>query len=206
MRQAERRAQTSQRLLDAAAEVFARLGFHAATVDDVAEAAGYTKGAVYANFAGKEALFLALLDRHLDDQLAQVDQLVGAASDSDLHAGLRDASTTQMAAGESFGLLMLEFWLYAARDAPARAALAARYQRMRDRLAGVIVERDAARGIAGSRAPNEVAALVLALDAGLFLQHLIDPDAITPDLRANALSAVIGSAARDEAPPGAPSG
>ena len=191
MRQAERRTHTTQRLLDAAADVFARVGFHAATLDDIAAAAGYTKGAVYANFAGKDALFLALLDRHLDDQLAQVDLLVAAASDTELRAGLQEASTEQMRAGRSFGLLMLEFWLYAARNAEARAALAARYERMRDRLAGAIAGRNAARGIAPSRAPHEVAALVLALDAGLFVQHLIDPEAITPELRASAITAVI---------------
>lgn len=194
MRQAERRAQTTRRLLDAATEVFARRGFHAATVDDIADAAGYTKGAVYANFAGKDTLFLALLDRHLDHQLAQVDLLVAAASDTDLRAGLCDASAEQMTAGNSFGLLMLEFWLYAARNAAARAALAERYERMRDRLAVVIAERDAARGITDSRATDEVAALVLALDAGLFLQHLIDPQAVTPELRADALTAVIDPA------------
>ncbi|HEX2142372.1 MAG TPA: helix-turn-helix domain-containing protein [Candidatus Limnocylindria bacterium] len=197
MRQAERRARTSQRLLDAAADVFTRLGFHAATVDDIADAAGYSKGAVYGNFAGKDALFLALLDRHLDDQFTQVDLLLSAASDADLQSGLHDASTEHMTAGGSFGLLMLEFWLYAARNAEARAALAARYERMRDRLAVVIADRDAARGIADSRAPDEVAALVLAVDAGLFLQHLIDPKAITPDLRANALVAVIDPTRHD---------
>ena len=191
MRQAERRAQTTQRLLDAAAGVFAERGFHAATVDDIADAAGYTKGAVYANFAGKDALFLALLDRHLDDQIAQIDRMRAAPSDADLRAELRDASAEQLATGGSFGLLTLEFWLYAARDATARDALAARYRRIRDRLAAVIAERDVASGATDSASAHELAAQVLALDAGLFLQHLIDPDAITPQLRANALGALI---------------
>jgi AcrR family transcriptional regulator len=194
MRQAERRAQTTRRLLDAAADVFARLGFHAATVDDIADAAGYTKGAVYANFAGKDALFLALLDRHLDDQIAQVDRLMAAPSDADLRARLRDAAAEQLATGGAFGLLTLEFWLYAARDAAARDALATRYRRMRDRLAEVMAERDAVPMTTDPRSPHELAALILALDAGLFLQHLIDPDAITPDLRANALAALLDPA------------
>ena len=191
MRQAERRAQTTRQLLDAAAEVFTQRGFHAATIDDIAEAAGYTKGAVYANFAGKEALFLALLDRHLDDQVAQVDRLVGAAADADLRTELRDATAEQLATGGSFGLLTLEFWLYAARDAAARDALAARYLRMRDRLAVAIAERDGVRDATDALSPHELAALILALDAGLYLQHLIDPDAITPQLRAGALAALI---------------
>jgi len=72
MRQAERRAQTTRRLLDAAADVFSRRGFHAATIDDVADAAGYTKGAVYANFAGKDALFRAAVRQELDTALSDV--------------------------------------------------------------------------------------------------------------------------------------
>lgn len=193
MRQAERRTQTTQRLLDAAAKVFARKGFHAATIDDVATAAGYTKGAVYANFDGKDALFLALLDRHLADQLARVDALIGASSDAELKRGLRDASVEQMDAGNWFGLLMLEFWLYAARDPRARAALADRYARMRERLARALAE----RGAAPPRSPGDVASQLLALDAGLFLQHLIDPDAITAELRADALAALVGPTRAD---------
>ncbi|MFC5262239.1 TetR/AcrR family transcriptional regulator [Kribbella qitaiheensis] len=191
LRQAERRAQTTHRVLDAAAAEFARRGFHAATIDDIARTAGYTKGAVYANFAGKDALFLALIDRHLEDQLAQLDLLLANASTADLRIRLRDAAVEQNAAGGSFGLLMLEFWLYAARDAAAKAALAERYRRMRDRLAAAIAERDAARGEELPLTPDEVAALVLALDAGLFLQQLLDPDAVTPELRANALTAIM---------------
>lgn len=191
LRQAERRAQTTNRVLDAAAAEFARRGFHAATIDDIARTAGYTKGAVYANFAGKDTLFLALIDRHLEDQLAQLDLLLANTSTADLRIRLRDAAVEQNSAGGSFGLLMLEFWLYAARDAAAKAALAERYQRMRDRLAAAIAERDAARGEELPLTPDEVAALVLALDAGLFLQQLLDPNAVTPELRANALTAIM---------------
>lgn len=192
MRHAERRAQTRQRLLDAAADVFARLGFHAATLDDIADAAGYTKGAVYSNFGSKDGLFLALLDRHLDDQLTQVERLAATESGAELRTTLRRASSQHMGSGGAFGLLMLEFWLYAARDDEVKAALAARYRRMRDRLAAMIAERKVAGSeVAGRRSPAEAAALVLALDAGLFLQHVIDPDAVSPALRARAITDVI---------------
>ena len=59
---AERKQETRRRLLDAAAEVFARRGFHGASVEDIAAHAGFTQGALYANFAGKEGLFLAVID------------------------------------------------------------------------------------------------------------------------------------------------
>lgn len=191
MDRAARRARTRSKLLEAAADVFTRLGFHAATVDDVAEAAGYTKGAVYSNFASKDALFVALLDRHLDAQFEQMDLLFASTSDGDLLDALRHESAQAMQTGTSFGLLTMEFWLYAMRDAEAKAALAERYERMRDRLAELIAERDAARGVVPAHRPADRAAVVLALDAGLFLQHLADPDAIPPELRADALTAVV---------------
>ena len=57
-----RRQQTRDYLLQAAAQVFAERGFHGASLDEVAAAAGFTKGAVYSNFKNKEDLFLALLE------------------------------------------------------------------------------------------------------------------------------------------------
>ena len=59
---ARRREMTRRHLLDAAAVVFARDGFHGASLDDVAATAGFTKGAVYSNFKSKEDLFLAVFD------------------------------------------------------------------------------------------------------------------------------------------------
>ena len=58
----ERKAATRRELLDAARTVFLRRGFHGASLDEIAEEAGYTKGAVYSNFEDKDALFLAVLD------------------------------------------------------------------------------------------------------------------------------------------------
>jgi AcrR family transcriptional regulator len=62
----ERKAQTRSDLIAAGHRVFVERGFHAATLDDIADAAGYTKGAVYSNFRGKDDLFLALLDEHYE--------------------------------------------------------------------------------------------------------------------------------------------
>src|SRR5437879_6422414 len=65
-----RRAMTREHLLAAAAEVFARRGYHGATLDEVAETAGFTKGAVYSNFTSKEDLFLALTQRREEQLIA----------------------------------------------------------------------------------------------------------------------------------------
>src|SRR5438552_15583746 len=71
-----RRAMTRQHLLDAAAIVFARHGFHGATLDEIASTAGFTKGAVYSNFKNKEDLLLELLDERVARQLAVVFEVI----------------------------------------------------------------------------------------------------------------------------------
>src|SRR4051794_17936580 len=141
---AQRRQQTRARLLDAAGQVFARRGLHAATIDEVADAAGYTKGAVYSNFATKDELVLALLDQHRAAQLQKLEALDAIESSEELRAALRDW-TDQEPAARDFGVLMIEFSLYAMRNPAAHAELAARYRQVRGRLAELISRRYARR-------------------------------------------------------------
>lgn len=149
---AESQAQTRERLLDAARESFARRGLRGASITDIARSAGFTKGAVYANFAGKEDLFLAVLDRHINDSVATDDEQprnATAAFDPD------------------WGLLALEALLYVVREKPElREQFAARYRRI-----------DEANTADGDRtASTDQAVAWSALGEGLMLRHLIDPD------------------------------
>src|SRR3712207_4648784 len=82
---AEKQAQTRDRLVDAAARVFARRGFHAASVEEIAEEAGYSHGAVYSNFSGKEELFIAVYEHRVASRVGDVTALV-----ADRDAPLRD--------------------------------------------------------------------------------------------------------------------
>jgi AcrR family transcriptional regulator len=184
---AERRRQTRARLLDAAGQVFARRGFHAATVDEVADAAGYTKGAVYSNFASKDALFLALLDQRVAAQLQQVEALYAVESSEELRAAMRGRTEQEFAAARDFGVLMVEFSLYAMRHPAARAELAKRYRQLRGRLAELIARRYARRQAAPPIPAEHLAALVLATDAGLFLQFSAEPGALPWELHADAI-------------------
>lgn len=101
---AEARAQTRERLLDAAAEVFARKGYGAASVELIAESAGFSVGAVYSNFSGKEQLFSELMSQRAagrveaivaamgsareqgEDPLAVLGRMLIAAADKDIEA------------------------------------------------------------------------------------------------------------------------
>ena len=70
MSRAQRKEMTRELLLDAAIEVFAEKGYHGASLDDVADAAGFTKGAVYSNFTGKAELFVTLWTSRFDSEIA----------------------------------------------------------------------------------------------------------------------------------------
>ena len=184
---AQRREQTQERLLDAAGRVFARRGFHDASVDEVAEAAGYTKGAVYSNFRSKEELFLALLDRRLAGQLEQVEALYAIESSEELRDAMHGRTEEELAEARDFAVLIVEFWLYAMRHPAARAELATRYRQLRGRLGELIAARHARHGTSPPMPPEHLAALALATDAGLFLQYVAEPGALPWELHGDAM-------------------
>jgi AcrR family transcriptional regulator len=141
----ERKQQTREGLLDAAALVFSQRGFHGASVDDVAGAAGFTKGAVYAHFANKEDLFLALLDRRLEEDRAGWDT-VGGRVEPGGAAGTRRSFARELEEQRTWNLLLLEFFQHAMRDELVRDRLAGRYQALRETLAGHLALQFAAGG------------------------------------------------------------
>ena len=199
---AQRREQTRERLLDAAGRVFARRGFHAASVDEVAEAAGYTKGAVYSNFRSKDELFLALLDRRLAGQLEQVGALYAIESSEELRAAMHGRTEEELAEARDFAVLIVEFWLYAMRHPAARAELATRYRQLRGRLGELIARRYARHQTAPPMPPEHLAALALATDAGLFLQYSAEPGALPWELHADAMIQLLDPASRRPGEPG----
>lgn len=175
----QRRERTRGELLDAAAEVFAEHGFNGASVDQVAEAAGFTKGAVYSNFTSKEELFLELLDRQVDrsvDVLAEVVERVPAGERA---AVLTDrVAELEVLAGRWF-LLEAEFLLYAARgDDPAvRARVAARQQRTRARITALVRRHLEEIGAGSTSDAEDIARLLVATADGLTQAALVDPTA-----------------------------
>jgi AcrR family transcriptional regulator len=127
-----RRAATRERLLDAAFEVFAEQGVHASTVEQIAERAGFTRGAFYSNFTTKEELFVALMDREdaarldaLEEKIAQLRPSLEAADgrlDSDAMADIVLGFLAGPFDDHAWSLIYAEFQLLALRD-PAFAPL-----------------------------------------------------------------------------------
>ena len=138
-----RREMTRRHLLDAAAIVFARDGFHGATLDDVAATAGFTKGAVYSNFKSKDDLFLAVLRR--PDRAPGGRDPRGArgtgARRRDWWSNSRVRSIIERMWDDEWTALHLEFVLYATRNPAAREKLAASARREREVVIDILQRR-----------------------------------------------------------------
>ena len=177
-----RRAMTRRHLLDAAADVFARQGFHGSTIDEIAKAAGFTKGAVYSNFTSKDDLFLALLDDRIERQFAIVTEVLETGSHEQVEQRPRMRDLIQAAtffANESWQTLYLEFVLYSRRHPEAAEKLAARAERERAFVVQLIESELTALGGTPKYPIREQATISLALFEGLGMARLIDPRSMT---------------------------
>ena len=176
-----RRELTRTALMDAAAEVFAKRGFHGASLEEIAETAGFTRGAIYKNFESKEELFLAVLDRRIEQQLAQFSDVIesdgaGAAMDP-----ARMAAVWRRIGGSEVWLpLDLEFRLYAVRNPEVRARLAEHERAFRDAVANFIEEQTAAMGITLRMPAAQLAAVVIPASLGFETFALLDLDKEDP--------------------------
>jgi AcrR family transcriptional regulator len=177
-----RREMTRRHLLDAAALVFARNGFHGSTIDEIAKTAGFTKGAVYSNFASKDDLFLALLDDRIDRQFAIVIELLDSIPHEQAEQAPRMRDLLQSGAvfsDDDWETLSLEFMLYARRNPEAAAKLAARAERERDFVRQLMENEYAAVGVKPKYPIRELAVISLAIFAGLSTFRMVSPGAVT---------------------------
>ena len=182
---AERGEQTRAELLAAARAEFLDAGYHGATLDRIAAAAGYTKGAVYSRYASKADLFLDLLEARIDARAAdnerRADALVGVAGLTELLVHWRATDREDQA----WTLLVMEFRIHAARD----PALNARYAALHERtIAGVArtLER-----VLGAAADPGVARTVLAIGTGTTLEHVTGPDRLSAEKVARVVAALV---------------
>jgi AcrR family transcriptional regulator len=207
--QAERREETRELVLAAAARVFAKRGLHATSLDSIAEAAGFSRGAVYYNFADKEELFLELLDRRCAERAQDLRAVFADAPQDDLAATSRQAQLAAqraldaMTGDPEWRALYLEFLAHAARDAAFRRRFSRRSAEMRSALEAVVVERTGPVADALEMEPAQLAVVIDALGTGLWAHQMLHgPQAVPPDLFSKALALLVdGIAARADATP-----
>jgi AcrR family transcriptional regulator len=172
---AERQAHTRSELVDAAERLFTAHGFHATSIDAVAAEAGFTKGAVYSNFASKEDLFLALYERRVDRRIAEIEAIFEAAPN--LREGVErviPGNRGRPETDDGWMAVFFEFWAHALRNPEVRARFATQHRRVIDVLAAAWIE----SGEDLPDDPHKLATARYAMQLGLQLERLTQPDLV----------------------------
>jgi len=177
------------RVLQAAGAVFAERGFAAASLDQVAAAAGFTKGAVYSNFRSKDELFLALMEAEVAARVDAVEAALGATDDL---SGALAAVGAELSRRNTWQLLFLEFWQRAVRDIEVRKAFVASRRTMRARVTEVVERFLTERPVRTDWDAASLTVVLLALANGLAVEALPDPDAVPVDLLSRVLTDLVG--------------
>ena len=162
--------------------MFAEHGVGAATVEQIASAAGFTRGAFYSNFATKDELVLAMLEDHVERSIAHNLELLAEHPDTESFVeALRTKGSRAHDPLHDLPLLHMELILYVARTPEHRPALA-EYLRSRRMLVGeIVVKTLRAGGLERDIDVGEAGALLVAVEDGLRLHRLIDPSSTPPD-------------------------
>jgi AcrR family transcriptional regulator len=201
---AERREQTRQELVSAAEACFVSQGFHATSVDQVAERAGYTKGAVYSNFASKEDLFFAVYERRVEQVLTEVVP--------DLRRLSAERAFDQLAAGalhrrdpdDGWRAVFFEFWAHVVRHPELRERFAAIHARFLEPMAEGVQQLADDRGLTlpSDVTASQVAVAWNAMEVGLNLERLTQPQTVDRAL-ARRIGKLLLDAVLDRARPAA---
>jgi AcrR family transcriptional regulator len=199
---AEKREANRTRILGAARVVFGARGFHAATIEEIAEEAGLSNGAIYYNFESKGDLFFALLEERQEERIRHMRETFTRAPREDvaLEVEARDA-TRSLKESREWRLLLLEFVVHAARTPSLAPKLQAHKRRFRTAVAEQLEQRLTARGIAPPLAIDDLALAATALANGLAVEELSDAGSVPDELLGDVLTLLVAQTARvDERP------
>jgi AcrR family transcriptional regulator len=172
----QRQVQTKRDLVAAARRVFGRRGFYGATLEEISLEAGYTTGAIYSNFAGKDELFLAVLDERTERRVAAfgTEPLKAKSFEAALRVAVR---ISREGHEPDWAPLLVEFWTHASRDEELRRAVLDRHEQQLHAFAELVEQIGAKFGVTFRREPFEMARGYGALGRGLSLEKLLDPEA-----------------------------
>ncbi len=183
---AEKQARTRAELIATAAEVFARRGYNGASVEEIAEQAGYSHGAVYSNFEGKADLFLAVFEEYMAERARELAETqVALPDDAPLEArarALADQWMDRLARDRASVVLHMEFIAHASRDPELAGRFGSRSAALREAVAHYIAGYQEKAGEEFALPPDELALVLRALGIGLAVEALVSPDAVREDL------------------------
>jgi AcrR family transcriptional regulator len=172
---AEQNERNRALVLEAARRVFLARGYHAATLDEIADEAGFSRGVVQSRFGNKADLFLAVLEEQITERAAQNARLAEGLAGAEGMRVLREHAARRNRAERDWGLLLIEFRVHAARDPGLSRRYAAVHARTRQALAGVITEVYQRAGQPPPFPPDQTAQMILTVEAGIRLEQAADP-------------------------------
>jgi AcrR family transcriptional regulator len=165
-------------LLDAARRVFLERGYYAATLDQIADEAGFSKGAVYSRFASKADMFLGLLADRIAERAAQNAELAAELAGTGNFGALLDLAEQAERGAPGWRLLVTEFRVHAARDPELNRRYAALHARTVNGVAQMFAEVSKENAAYLPVPPQQLAELWLAIETGRALEQIADPDAL----------------------------
>ena len=176
------RDDTREKLFEAAARVFEEQGIGAASVEAIAAAAGFTRGAFYSNFDSKDELIIAMLEDHVEQSIRRnLDLLAKHDNLADFIDALKTMDRSRQDALGRSPLLHMEMILFVARAEKRRPELAKRLRARRKLIADIVETALKNSGKNPAMNPTWTAAIVLALEDGFRLHRLIDPETTPAD-------------------------
>ncbi len=182
----EKQARTRAELIATAAEVFARRGYNGASVEEIAEQAGYSHGAVYSNFDGKADLFLAVFEDYMAERARELAATqVGLADDAPLEVrarALADQWMERFSKDRASVVLHMEFIAHASRDPELAGRFGTRSAALREAVAHYIAGYQEEAGTEFALPPDDLAMVLRALGIGLAVEALVSPEAVRKDL------------------------
>jgi AcrR family transcriptional regulator len=180
---AEQQEQTRESVIAAAERLFERQGFHATSVEHVAKDAGYTKGAVYSNFASKEDLFFAVYERRVERGVADIERELAAADDAAEAIGeISLAAARRRGKDDGWLAVFFEFWAHVVRKPELRDRFAALHSRALEPLVSALDGYARERGVELPDDPRKLTVALHAMQLGLSLERLTLPELVDEEL------------------------
>ncbi|MBA2282335.1 MAG: TetR/AcrR family transcriptional regulator [Acidimicrobiia bacterium] len=189
---AERTEQIRTEVLAAALDIFLARGYHGASLDQIALAAGYTKGVVYSRFESKADLFLAMVEARIDGRAEQnrrvADGLFGVDGLVELIRRLAAAQRDDL----TWALLLIEFRAHAARHSDLTAAYGRLHAGTIERLTSLFTDVVGAASAGRSDVLREAAQVLLGIGTAASLEQAVDPQAFPPAVLERIVRALVG--------------
>lgn len=180
---ADRQASTRLGLISAAERLFEERGYGATSLDAIADAAGYTKGAVYSNFSSKEDVFFAVYERRVERLLAEIESATAEAGEDERAADLVMAGIVdRREGGDGWLAVFLEFWTHVLRHPEHLRRFAAIHAKAIEPVVDGTRRLAEAEGIELPVDARQLAIAAFALTTGLGLERLTTPDVVAADL------------------------